>query len=515
VLITEIVEALQGSATFEYRELELELHGLRRALHELGNLQPPAGQEAAINGIKVAALMCQYPLEEFKKSLMKYQGLSVTSEQAKLDKVKNWVRKAQWSVSMNNDVQKLRAYIAAHVASLNMRLMTLGISTLAVAKADLSNRSEEHKELVQQGLSQISSLGTIVTTRVLPQMKGLMELGTKIWASSLRILEYFTKLEDGTLAIDVKHTWFQEPLKLEDALGRVLPVPVEYGWTKLHAIILDQFRSGPGHAKVFAGEYEVFSTNDASQLITEESFGLLRPGTSLTMALVIGIYSGMPHDWCPKPGCSSALTVKKATGGFSCERCQTWFGQAQTAIPRPFRLLDFKQDLSQKSVQKNKRKRVTKPKTVDVLQAIREDRKWFKNVRVHRTDMSETVKLVNVTWENEAPDSKKTKLHLARKPESELQVATLCPSKSPHQSESDLWDAVWNIIAEVLWIQEPIQDKSSLLRFGLDSICAMQIIARVRKELGIPLTLRLLVHGTVEEIKDMLKTGIHIKRSAL
>ena len=52
-----------------------------------------------------------------------------------------------------------------------------------------------------------------------------------MWTSNLQILDYLTKLQDVSVNIDVKHTWFQEPLKLEDALGRVIPVPAEYGWT--------------------------------------------------------------------------------------------------------------------------------------------------------------------------------------------------------------------------------------------------------------------------------------------
>jgi len=234
VLITEIVEALQGSAIFEYHELELELHGLKRALHEIEHLSSPPGHEAAVNGIKAAALMCQYPLEEFKKTLAKYHSLGVTtdSEQnAKFARVKSWGRKAQWSVSMEKEVQKLRAYIAAHVGSLNMRLATLGLSTIAVATADSSTRSQEQGELTQESLSQITSLSNTVSTRILPQIQGLVDLVTKIWATNLRIIEYFTKLEQGQLSIDVKHTWFQEPHRFEDALGRVIPVPAEYGWT--------------------------------------------------------------------------------------------------------------------------------------------------------------------------------------------------------------------------------------------------------------------------------------------
>ena len=33
-----------------------------------------------------------------------------------------------------------------------------------------------------------------------------------------------------TCTIDTRHTWVQEPVKFEDALGRIFPVPSEYDW---------------------------------------------------------------------------------------------------------------------------------------------------------------------------------------------------------------------------------------------------------------------------------------------
>ena len=90
-----------------------------------------------------------------------------------------------------------------------------------------------------------------------------------------------------------------------------------FSWKKLHAIVHDQFKSGPGHTKVFAGEYELFLANNKSQLITEESFCLLKPGSALGMALIIGRYHAIPWDLCPKPGCGSTSPRKTASGGFT------------------------------------------------------------------------------------------------------------------------------------------------------------------------------------------------------
>lgn len=81
------------------------------------------------------------------------------------------------------------------------------------------------------------------------------------------------------------------------------------------AIIHDQFCCGPGNEKILAGEYEIFNTEDSSQLITQQNFSLLRPGSGITMAMVIGKYEEGAKDQCPKPGCKSKIYTKSNAGG--------------------------------------------------------------------------------------------------------------------------------------------------------------------------------------------------------
>jgi hypothetical protein len=125
-LIKDIVSALDAASS--YFQLTLELHGLKRALDEIEHLKCPSGQEAALNSVKVAALMCQHPLDEFATKLKKYERLGVVPANGATDKLNRFGRKLQWAAGMDDDVAKLRAYIAAHVGSLNMRLITLGLS---------------------------------------------------------------------------------------------------------------------------------------------------------------------------------------------------------------------------------------------------------------------------------------------------------------------------------------------------------------------------------------------------
>ena len=79
-LISDIVTSLRTASIAEYRELICELHGLQRALHEIEHLKCTTSQEAANNGIKVAALMCQYPLDDFSAKLKKFEGWASVRE---------------------------------------------------------------------------------------------------------------------------------------------------------------------------------------------------------------------------------------------------------------------------------------------------------------------------------------------------------------------------------------------------------------------------------------------------
>ena len=128
-LIQNIVSSLRASSISEYRELILELHGLQRALYDIEHLNCHPSQEPAVSGIKVAALACQYPLDEFAGKLKKFDSLFIgkAGNLSKTDKVKMWGKKLRWGFCMKEEVVKLRTYLVVHFGSLNMRLITQGL----------------------------------------------------------------------------------------------------------------------------------------------------------------------------------------------------------------------------------------------------------------------------------------------------------------------------------------------------------------------------------------------------
>ncbi|KAK3178011.1 hypothetical protein OEA41_000143 [Lepraria neglecta] len=280
-LILDIISSLRSSAIAEYRELILELDGLQRALHGIEHLKSDPSQEAAINGIKVAALMCQYPLDEFAGNLRKFEGLSGTAA---------------------NKATKLEA-----------------------PKLD-----------------------------VVSQLKTLVDLASKIWQLNLQIMDCIASLQTSNRLPDLRFTWAQEPVRFEDALGRVLPVPSEYNWRcykKLEAIILDQFQDGLGHQKVRAGEYELFKSLDSSQIVDRSVEEPLTPGLAITMAIIFGHHQNA--------------------------------GNLTPNLRGTKRKLHNMSDTEQLDTQK-------------VHAILRTERKRYKNVRFHFTKMTDTPNLPNI-----------------------------------------------------------------------------------------------------------------------
>lgn len=62
----------------------------------------------------------------------------------------------------------------------------------------------------------------------MPQVAMLVDLVGKIWTMDKQIIDLLMRQQSTTTTPDLHHTWFQQPVKFEDALGRILPVPSEY-----------------------------------------------------------------------------------------------------------------------------------------------------------------------------------------------------------------------------------------------------------------------------------------------
>ena len=49
-----------------------------------------------------------------------------------------------------------------------------------------------------------------------------------IWQQNNKIIQLFQVKQTAPVHPDPRFTWFQQPVRFEDAMGRILPVPAEY-----------------------------------------------------------------------------------------------------------------------------------------------------------------------------------------------------------------------------------------------------------------------------------------------
>jgi hypothetical protein len=115
-------------------------------------------------------------------------------------------------------------------------------------------------------------------------------------------------------APDTRLTFFQDPVRFEDALGRMTLFPSEFSVIDREAIVERRFQEGPGKLHVQAGDYELCNTRNTSQVISaSDGVGLL-PGMKVRMAIVIK-RSTSSGDLCPMPQCGSSNTESVSGGG--------------------------------------------------------------------------------------------------------------------------------------------------------------------------------------------------------
>ncbi|KAH7386919.1 hypothetical protein DE146DRAFT_187328 [Phaeosphaeria sp. MPI-PUGE-AT-0046c] len=131
-LIAQVVEELRenGEAISSYHSVLIELEALQRALRQLQNLKPARDELLQLTSIRATVCACQKPLHDFLDKISKFDrhlGIFSTNGQ----RWKTFPRKMQFRVMFNDDIKELRCFLASHIATINMLLMTQAVSSIS------------------------------------------------------------------------------------------------------------------------------------------------------------------------------------------------------------------------------------------------------------------------------------------------------------------------------------------------------------------------------------------------
>ena len=136
--------------------------------------------------------------------------------------------------------------------------------------------------------------------------------------STQQIYTIVLEIRASLLGIDTRFTYFQVPVRVEDALGRVFPFPSECSIEALNVEIKTKFKEGPGKTKVMVGDFEIFNAKNTDEVLTVSGRDVLLPGMSIHMAIILE-RDFAEGSKCPMPYCASKTFLEAVGGG------RTWY----------------------------------------------------------------------------------------------------------------------------------------------------------------------------------------------
>ncbi|ORX97435.1 hypothetical protein BCR34DRAFT_496865, partial [Clohesyomyces aquaticus] len=332
-LVKDISSSLQdvGGAKDEYQELLRELRCLEKALQQLDKLHSTGSSSTNLDSIKYAALSCQYPLEQFFQKIQKFdKSLGI---RAKTGVIKSVADKVRWGLGQKEEVRKIQSYLNVHIGTINILLAEHGLEKLNLVSdradfqflnvleslntirgviGDLTGRLTAQTAVFKTTQAMLAQLFRLINGEFRTSWRSFGEMAAKVCVVTQQSYTVLLEIKSSLAGPDTSLTYFQAPFVVEDALGRKFPVPSEYDFDLLDAIIKQKFKTGPGSLQVRGGNYEYFKTKDSSAVLSKMS--CLLPGTAITMAVII-LSSIMTDEVCPIAKCRSSQTTEFPGGG--------------------------------------------------------------------------------------------------------------------------------------------------------------------------------------------------------
>ncbi|KAL9618414.1 MAG: hypothetical protein Q9160_006855 [Pyrenula sp. 1 TL-2023] len=362
-LIRKISRALKatGGAATEYQHVTIELQALQRVLQQLESLQPTEKNANYVNAIRGLALACHLPLQDFLKKLSKYENsMGPFRPRSKFYGFKD---KAQWAISVNKEVEKLRAFVIAKTLTPNKALNSgrESISRIENSVHDHSGSLKDHFSstnhkiaTVEDDVSQVKCLMQETKSSLETKM-GRIESQTETQHNMIvsfrnlcqQIMEFlrsFPKEIRNTLGclmqsnlqifnhiLQLQHTLANTPsatavpaIHFLDALDRqrTLPWDIFHQWEPFEGLLKADFRGLSAEAQVLSGSYHLIDEKRKHTLISPEAWSQsIFPGARVSMSVILSALTAS-DGICPRQGCSAALQkVGQSRAPVKCLEC--------------------------------------------------------------------------------------------------------------------------------------------------------------------------------------------------
>lgn len=155
----------------------------------------------------------------------------------------------------------------------------------------------------------------------------------------------------------------------------------------------------------------------------------------------------------------------------------------------------------------------------DIFKEIREQRKWFKNLRIHHTEISTATDFLEQQWQFKSTTQSKSAgfdmqaMSFNLSPKESLKIleqSEVAGTASKAFKEIDLnWAATIELIIEESGLKaDELQDGSSFADLGLDSLFQLRLLDRMREHFAKEFPLALFTDcPTIREFRTFIESG--------
>ncbi|KAH7395284.1 hypothetical protein DE146DRAFT_721709 [Phaeosphaeria sp. MPI-PUGE-AT-0046c] len=214
----------------------------------------------------------------------------------------------------------------------------------------INERLEDTNRLIASGNSVTAKLADAL------RLDWLRQLGTELKGYMRRIITMNIATYHAVLSIQsalpgrLERGLIEEPFILEDAIGRIAPVHLQFvtSWDAFHAVLEIRFREMQGFKKVMQKQYGL--QDKASKRDIEASRPWQRaflPGQRIEMSFIFDAQGNEGSEVAVTcPGCQTPST-NPVDAEIQCENCKMWFRRItivqdvepppQAAVPSPWR----------------------------------------------------------------------------------------------------------------------------------------------------------------------------------
>ncbi|KAF2274241.1 uncharacterized protein EI97DRAFT_435336 [Westerdykella ornata] len=364
LLVKDLISALEKSqgSKAEYQGLVQELSILERCFLEVESFTRRQSNNATLElqalceTTKIALERCREIVNEFRGHLQKYergfsgQGTGSGKLESMKATCKDTVLKMRWRINEGDVVERFRAEVVAMSSSLQILLTSASVKLLDVkernvkehitdtmrahdAKQDttllaIDQKVSQNNRIVQQNLSMTSSIAQALRLSWLRHLPAeLKTLMSRIVTMHMETYQAILRIHSLLLSGAPEKSLIEEPFILEDAIGRVAPVHLQFitSWDAFEAVLESRFKNMPGSNKVCSKLYQLQEAGTGREIDKRRPWQrAFRPGQRVNMSLLFESALN-EQDWMSTcPGCR-ATSANALDAEVHCNSCGMWF----------------------------------------------------------------------------------------------------------------------------------------------------------------------------------------------